>query len=101
MATPPNPLSGSSGATGGAPGSPPPGALPGASPPGASPGANPSAGGAPLPQKLARLAMDAQAIASESPETAPMMREIANQVRMAMMKMIQQRQQTQQATPPI
>jgi hypothetical protein len=45
--------------------------------------------------------MDAQAIAGESPETAPMMREIANQVRMAMMKMIQQRQQSQQATPPI
>ncbi|MGA8148201.1 MAG: hypothetical protein WB870_11590 [Gallionellaceae bacterium] len=66
---------------------------------GGAPGANPSA--APLPQKLARLAMDAQAISSESPETAPMMREIANQVRMAMMKMIQQRQQSQQATPPI
>jgi len=47
------------------------------------------------------MAMDAQAIASESPETAPMMREVQNQVRMAMMKMIQQRQATQQATPPI
>ena len=97
MATPPNPLSG--GAPGGAP-TPPGGAMPGASPsPGGAPGANPSA--APLPQKLARLAMDAQAIAGESPETAPMMREIANQVRMAMMKMIQQRQQSQQTAPPI
>jgi hypothetical protein len=45
--------------------------------------------------------MDAQSIAGESPETAPMMREIANQVRMAMMKMIQQRQQAQQQAPPI
>jgi len=45
--------------------------------------------------------MDAQQISSESPETAPMMREIQNQVRMAMMKMIQQRQSAQQATPPI
>jgi hypothetical protein len=52
-------------------------------------------------QKLARLAMDAQAISSESPETAPMMREVQNQVRMATMKMIQQRAQTQQATPQI
>ena len=52
-------------------------------------------------QSLARLAMDAQKIASESPETAPMMREIQNQVRMATMKMIQQRQATQQATPQI
>jgi hypothetical protein len=50
---------------------------------------------------LARLAMDAQKIASESPETAPMMREIQNQVRMATMKMIQQRQATQQQTPQI
>jgi len=47
------------------------------------------------------MAMDAQAISSESPETAPMMREVQNQVRMAMMKMIQQRQQAQQTTPPI
>ena len=45
--------------------------------------------------------MDAQAISGESPETAPMMREVQNQVRMAMMKMIQQKQQAQQATPPI
>ena len=52
-------------------------------------------------QSLARLAMDAQKIASESPETAPMMREIQNQVRMATMKMIQQRQATQQQTPQI
>jgi hypothetical protein len=52
-------------------------------------------------QKLARLAMDAQKIASESPETAPMMREVENQVRQATMKMIQQRQAQQQATPQI
>lgn len=45
--------------------------------------------------------MDAQKIASESPETAPMMREVENQVRQATMKMIQQRQAKQQATPPI
>lgn len=64
--------------------------------------APPSGAGAGGPaQKLARLAMDAQSIASESPETAPMMREVQNQVRMATMKMIQQRQATQQATPSI
>ena len=98
MATPSNPLIGSGGPpTDGAPS--PPGAPSGAPPPG--PSASPGGAGAPLPQKLARMAMDSQAIASESPETAPMMREIANQVRMAMMKMIQQRQQSQQATPPI
>ena len=91
MATAPNPLVGS--ATGGAP---PTG---GAAPPAA--GAAPPGAGAALPQKLARMAMDAQSISSESPETAPMMREIQNQVRMAMMKMIQQRQSAQQATPPI
>ena len=99
MATPSNPLIGSGGPpTDGAPS--PPGAPSGAPPPGASP-AGGAGGGAPLPQKLARMAMDAQAIASESPETAPMMREISNQVRMAMMKMIQQRQQAQQTTPQI
>ena len=64
-----------------------------------SPGGSPQGGGA--VQKLARLAMDAQAIASESPETAQMMREVQNQVRMATMKMIQQRQATQQQTPQI
>ena len=95
MATSPNPLIGSSaGATGGAAPS-----NSAAGPP--APGGAPGASGQPLPQKLARLAMDAQAISSESPETAPMMREIQNQVRMAMMKMIQQRQQQQQQTPPI
>ena len=97
MATPPNPLSG--GSTGG----PAPSGA-GAAPP--SPGGSPAGGmspsaAAPLPQKLARLAMDAQTISSESPETAPMMREVQNQVRMAMMKMIQMKQQSQQATPPI
>lgn len=77
---------------------------------GAPQGGAPGAGGSPSPggmqaggtaQKLARLSMDAQSISSESPETAPMMREVQNQVRMATMKMIQMRQATQQATPPI
>jgi len=45
--------------------------------------------------------MDAQSIASDAPETAPMMREVQNQVRMATMKLIQQRQASQQATPQI
>jgi hypothetical protein len=45
--------------------------------------------------------MDSQKIAANSPETAPMMREVQNQVRMATMKMIQQRAATQQATPSI
>jgi hypothetical protein len=70
--------------------------------PGAGAGASqpsPQTGGP--AQKLGRLAMDAQSIASEMPEAAPMMREVQNQVRMATMKMIQQRQQTQQATPQI
>jgi len=76
--------------------------APGGAPsPNASAGAAPPGAGAALPQKLARMAMDAQSISSESPETAPMMREIQNQVRMAMMKMIQSRQQAQQQTPPI
>lgn len=52
-------------------------------------------------QKLAKLAMDAQKIAGDSPETAPMMREVQNQVRMATMKMIQQRAASQQQTPQI
>jgi hypothetical protein len=50
---------------------------------------------------LAKLAMDAQKIAGSSPEAAPMMREVQNQVRMATMKIIQQRQATQQQTPQI
>jgi hypothetical protein len=45
--------------------------------------------------------MDAQSISADAPEAAPMMREVQNQVRMATMKMIQQRQATQQATPQI
>lgn len=87
--------------------SPQPTAAGGASPQGGAPGAggSPSPGGSPqgggAAQKLARLAMDAQGIASESPETAPMMREIQNQVRMATMKMIQMRAATQQQTPQI
>jgi len=68
------------------------------SPGGAGPSGPPGGGAA---QSLAKLAMDAQKISSESPETAPMMREVQNQVRMATMKMIQQRQATQQATPAI
>lgn len=50
---------------------------------------------------LAKLAMDANKIAETIPETAPMMREVQNQVRMATMKMIQQRTQQQQASPQI
>ena len=75
--------------------------------PSSGPQMGPGAGAAPSPQmggtaqKLARLAMDAQQIAAENPETAPMMREVQNQVRQATMKMIQMRQQTQQATPAI
>ena len=73
----------------------------GGPPPMGGAGASGQPGGGGAAQSLARLAMDAQKIASESPETAPMMREIQNQVRMATMKMIQQRQATQQATPQI
>ena len=91
MATPSNPL------TPPAAGGPPPGGPP----PMGGAGASGQPGGGGAAQSLARLAMDAQKIASESPETAPMMREIQNQVRMATMKMIQQRQATQQATPAI
>jgi len=79
-------------------GGPPPGGPP---PMGGAGASGPPTGGGGAAQSLARLAMDAQKIASESPETAPMMREIQNQVRMATMKMIQQRQATQQATPAI
>lgn len=53
------------------------------------------------PQALAKLALDSQQIAADSPETAPMMREIQNQVRMATMKVLQMRQASQQATPQI
>lgn len=76
-------------------------------PSGASPmGGAPAAGGAAsqgggTAQKLARLAMDAESIASDSPETAPAMRKVQDLVRQATMQMIQQRQATQQATPPI
>jgi hypothetical protein len=45
--------------------------------------------------------MDAQKIAQDSPETAPMMREIGNQVRMATMKLLEMRQQKQASTPQI
>ena len=92
MASPASPL------TPPAAGGPPPGGPP---PMGGAGASGPPTGGGGAAQSLARLAMDAQKIASESPETAPMMREIQNQVRMATMKMIQQRQATQQATPAI
>lgn len=82
--------------------SPAPPAAGGPSAPGAGPSAPPQGGDkGPIAQRLARLALDAQGISGDSPETAPMMREIQNQVRMATMKMIQQRQQTQQASPAI
>ena len=55
----------------------------------------------PPAQMLAKLAMDANKIAEIAPEAAPMMREVANQVRMATMKMIQQRSAQQQASPQI
>jgi hypothetical protein len=45
--------------------------------------------------------MDAQGIAGDEPSTAPMMRAVQDQVRQATMKIIQQRQATQQATPQI
>ncbi len=77
------------------------GPPPGGPPPMGGAGASGQPGGGGAAQSLARLAMDAQKIASESPETAPMMSEIQNQVRMATMKMIQQRQATQQQTPQI
>jgi hypothetical protein len=70
---------------------------------GAAPQPSPGGGGdkGPVAQRLARLSLDAQGISGDAPETAPMMREIQNQVRMATMKIIQQRQQAQQATPQI
>jgi hypothetical protein len=55
----------------------------------------------PPAQMLAKLAMDANKIAEIVPEAAPMMREVQNQVRMATMKMIQQRTAQQQASPQI
>jgi len=45
--------------------------------------------------------MQAQQMAEQFPEAAPMAREIQNQVRMATMKVIQSRQSPQQATPQI
>jgi hypothetical protein len=81
---------------------PPAGGPPQAAP-GAGPGAPPPGGGdkGPVAQRLARLAMDAQGISGDAPETAPMMRAIQDQVRQATMKMIQNKQQTQQASPQI
>jgi len=55
----------------------------------------------PPAQMLAKLSMDANKIAQVLPEAAPMMREVENQVRMATMKMIQQRTAQQQASPQI
>lgn len=69
------------------------------------PGAGPSPAATqqlqPPAQLLAKLAMDANKIAELVPEAAPMMREVQNQVRMATMKMIQQRSAQQQASPQI
>ena len=82
-------------------------APPAGGPPQGAPGAGagaPQPGGGdkgPVAQRLARLSMDAQGIAGDDPTTAPMMREVQNQVRMATMKMIQQKQQAQQASPQI
>jgi hypothetical protein len=45
--------------------------------------------------------MDAQNIAGDDPTTAPMMRAIQDQVRQATLKMIQNKQQAQQASPQI
>jgi hypothetical protein len=58
----------------------------------------------PPAQMLAKLAMDADKVAAIpeiGPVVAPFMREIQNQVRMATMKMIQQRTAQQQASPQI
>jgi hypothetical protein len=55
----------------------------------------------PPAQMLAKLSMDANKIAQVLPEAAPMMREVENQVRMATLKMIQQRTAQQQASPQI
>jgi len=65
-----------------------------------APGGAGSQGGG-TAQKLARLAMDAQSIASDDPATAPAMRKVQDLVRQATMQMIQARQATQQATPQI
>ena len=81
--------------------SPAPPTAGGAPPVGTPPVAGGASQGGGIAQKLARLAMDAQSIASDSPETAPMMRQVQDLVRQATMKMIQQRQATQQQTPPI
>ena len=82
---------------------PPAGGPPQQGAPGAGAGAPQPGGGdkGPVAQRLARLSMDAQGIAGDDPTTAPMMREVQNQVRMATMKMIQQKQQAQQAAPQI
>jgi hypothetical protein len=50
---------------------------------------------------FARISMLAQQLAQDFPEAAPMVREIQNQVRMATMKVIQQRSAPQQQTPQI
>ena len=52
-------------------------------------------------QDLIKLTMDAKKIAQDAPETAPMMREIENQCRMATLKLIQKRQAAQQQAPQI
>jgi hypothetical protein len=50
---------------------------------------------------FARIAQQAQEATQQFPEAAPMMREVANQCRLATMKAIQQRSQPQGPTPQI
>lgn len=75
-----------------------------------SAGGPPQQGGAPgggsgtqgnVTQDLARLSMDAEKIAGDNPETAPMMRAVQDQVRQATLKIIQMRQAAQQQSPQI
>ena len=82
------------------PAGPPPQGDPGA---GAGAGAPPAGGGGKgaTAQKIARLRMDAQSIAADAPETAPMMRAIDEQLNKASMQLIQTMQRSQQASPQI
>ena len=52
-------------------------------------------------KKLAKMAADAKDFAESSPASAPMMREIQNQVRQATMKLMQTHMASQQPTPQI
>ena len=64
------------------------------------PQASPTPGGAGM-GVFARIAQQAQEATQQFPEAAPMMREVANQCRLATMKAIQQRSQPQGPTPQI